>query len=150
MGACIVQVTSLIILYNIPPVKELSTTAFHWFVFNYPVIEGERCGLALFIASNTANILAQIFAFFANKEKTFHSGANTKIVLPIYLVFTVALICFSAWLNPVIFTMMVNRFSLSSGLALTIATAFCSFMQFILYFPVDKILFRKKKNEENA
>lgn len=148
LGTTIVQVTTLAVLYNIPPVKNLSTTAFHWFVFHYPVIEGERCGLALFIASNTANIIAQIFSFFVNKEKTFNSAANTKIVLPIYMLFTVGLICFSAWLNPVIFTLMINQFSLGSGLALTIATAFCSGMQFLLYFPVSKILFRKKKVEE--
>ncbi len=145
LGACIVQVVSLAILYNIPAITALSTTPFHWFVFDYPVIEGARCGLALFIASNTANILAQIVSFFINKEKTFHSSANVAVTLPIYIVFTIGLICFSAWLNPVIFALCVNRFSLGSGLALTIATAVCSAIQFFLYFPVDKILFHKKK-----
>ena len=145
LGACIVQVVTLAILYNIPAIKALSTTAFHWFVFNYPVIEGERCGLALFISGNTANILAQIFSFFINREKTFNSGANIAVTMPIYIVFTLALITFSAWLNPVVFTMCVNRFGLHSGLALTIATAVCSTLQFFLYFPVDKLLFRKKK-----
>ena len=136
---------SLAILYNIPAIKALSDTAFHWFVFDYPVIEGERCGLALFIAGNTANILAQIVSFFINREKTFNSSANIAVTMPIYIVFTLALITFSAWLNPVVFTMCVNRFSLHSGLALTIVTAVCSALQFFLYFPVDKILFRKKK-----
>ena len=145
LGACIVQVVALAILYNIPAIKELSTVAFKWFVFDYPVIEGERCGLALFISSNTANILAQIASFFINKEKTFNSGANTAVTLPIYIAFTVFLVCFSAWLNPVIFALCVNKFALSSGLALTIATACCSALQFFLYFPVDKLLFRKKK-----
>ncbi len=134
LGACIVQVVTLAILYNIPAIKALSTTAFHWFVFNYPVIEGERCGLALFIAGNTANILAQIFSFFINREKTFNSGANIAVTMPIYIVFTLALITFSAWLNPVVFTMCVNRFGLHSGLALTIATAVCSTLQFFLYW----------------
>ena len=36
LGACIVQVASLAILYNIPAIKALSTQAFHWFVFDYP------------------------------------------------------------------------------------------------------------------
>ena len=31
LGACIVQVASLAILYNIPAIKALSTQAFHWF-----------------------------------------------------------------------------------------------------------------------
>ena len=81
LGACIVQVASLAILYNIPAIKALSTQAFHWFVFDYPVIEGQRCGLALFIAFNVSNLLAQIVAFFINKEKTFNSGSNTAINL---------------------------------------------------------------------
>lgn len=150
LGACIVQFTVLAILYNIPAIKELSTTPFHWFVFNYPVLEGQRCGLALFISANTANIVAQIVAFFINKEKTFRSGANTAVTLPIYIIFTVALVCFSAWLNPVIFQLCVNQFSLSSGPALTIATAVCSTLQFFLYFPVDKILFKKMKTEKET
>lgn len=148
LGACIVQVVSLAILYNIPAIKDLSDTAFKWWVFDYPVIEGERCGLALFISANVANILAQIVAFFINKEKTFNSSANIKIALPIYIIFTVALVCFSAWLNPTIFTLCVERFGLGSGLALTIATAVCSTLQFVLYFPVDKILFHEKKEKK--
>ena len=127
LGACIVQVASLAILYNIPAIKALSTQAFHWFVFDYPVIEGQRCGLALFIAFNVSNLLAQIVAFFINKEKTFNSGSNTAITLPIYIIFT-----------------------LNSGLSLTIATAVCSALQFFLYFPVDKILFHKKKEDKKA
>ena len=147
LGACIVQVVSLAILYNIPAIKELSVEPFKWWVFDYPVIEGKRCGLALFISTNAANILAQIVAFFINKEKTFNSSANTAVTLPIYIVFTVALITFSAWLIPIIFQLCVDKFALGSGLALTIAQACCSALQFFLYFPVDKILFHKKKED---
>lgn len=150
LGACIVQVASLAILYNIPAIKALSTQAFHWFVFNYPVIEGQRCGLALFIAFNVSNLLAQIVAFFINKEKTFNSGSNTAITLPIYIIFTLALVCFSAWFNPVVFEFCTSKFHLNSGLSLTIATAVCSALQFFLYFPADKILFHKKKEDKKA
>ncbi len=145
LGACIVQVASLAILYNIPAIKALSTQAFHWFVFDYPVIEGEQCGLALFIAFNASNLLAQIVAFFINKEKTFNSAANIKIALPIYIIFTIALLTFSAWLNPTIFTLCSTKIALNSALSTTIATAVCATLQFVLYFPVDKILFKKKK-----
>ncbi|MBQ3150152.1 MAG: hypothetical protein IJB86_02775 [Clostridia bacterium] len=142
--ACIVQVVSLAILYNIPAIKELSTQAFHWFVFDYPVIEGEQCGLALFIAFNTSNILAQIVAFFVNRKKTFNADNNIPVTLTIYLIFTVALVCFSAWLNPVLFE-LASGYGISSGLSTTIATAVCSTLQFVIYFPVDKILMRQKK-----
>ncbi len=154
LGACIVQVVVLAVLYNIPAIKELSTTPFHWFVFDYPVIAGARCGLAYFISTNTANVTAQIVAFFINKEKTFNSGANTAVVLPIYIIFTILLICFSAWLNPFLFSKLIGKvifgIAITSGLATTIATAVCSALQFFLYFPVDKILFHKKKEAKTA
>lgn len=142
--ASLVQVASLAILYNIPAIKALSAEAFHWFVFDYPVIEGKQCGLALFIAFNASNILAQIVSFFVNRKKTFNANNNIPITLTIYLIFTVALICFSAWLNPVVFTFLGNK-GVSSGLATTIATAVCSTFQFLIYFPFDKLLMRQKK-----
>lgn len=144
--ACLVQVTSLAILYNIPAIKALSAQEFHWFVFHYDVIEGEQCGLALFIAFNTSNILAQIVSFFVNRKKTFNADNNIPITLTIYLIFTVALICFSAWLNPVIFEFAVSK-GVSSALATTIATAICSAFQFLIYFPFDKLLMRQKKKD---
>ena len=97
-----------------------------------------------------SNIAAQIVAFFVNKEKTFNSGANTKVVLPIYIVFTIALICFSQWLNPTIYGWILNDIGWGDAAARNIATACCSVLQFVLYFPVDKILFHKKKEETPA
>ena len=107
---------------------------------------GKPTGLGLFIALTAANIIAQIVSFFINKEKTFNSGANTKVVFPIYIIFTVALIAFSAWLQP----FLVGFFN-SKGLessAIAISGACCGAIQFFLYFPVDKILFHKKKKDK--
>ena len=148
MLACIVQVASLAALYNIPAIKALSAQAFHWFVFDYPVIEGKQCGLALFIAFNTSNVLAQIVAFFVNRKKTFNADNNVPVTLTIYLIFTAALICFSAWFNPVVFGFAVSK-GVSSGLATTIATAVCSCIQFFSYCPVDKLLMRQKKEKKD-
>ncbi|MBQ7547817.1 MAG: hypothetical protein IJT41_12725 [Clostridia bacterium] len=145
--ACIVQVVSLAILYNIPAIKALSTQAFHWFVFDYPVVEGKQCGLALFIAFNDSNLLAQIVAFFVNRKKTFNADNNVPVTLTVYLLFTIGLLCFSAWFNPVVFAFAVSK-GVSSGLATTIATAVCSCIQFFIYFPVDKLLMRQKKKEQ--
>lgn len=144
--ACIVQVVSLAILYNIPAIKALSVQPFHWFVFHYDVIEGEQCGLALFIAFNVSNLLAQIVAFFVNRKKTFNADNNVPVTLTIYLIFTVGLLCFSAWFNPIVFE-FACRHGASSGLATTIATAVCSCIQFFIYFPVDKLLMRQKKEK---
>ena len=143
--AMIVQFTLLNILANIPAIHELYAQDFKWFVFEYLAADG---GLGYFIAFNTANIVAQIVAFFVNKEKTFNSGANVAVTLPIYIVFTIALICFSAWLSPTLFGLFMNQWGWSEALALNAATMVCSAIQFFLYFPVDKILFHKKKEEK--
>lgn len=143
--AMIVQFVLLNTLQLIPPIKELYSVEFSWWVFVYPVAVG---GLGYFIVSNVANIVAQIVAFFVNKEKTFNSGANIAVALPIYIIFTIALIFFSAWLNPTLKEVFVGFEWCNETLAKNIATMICSALQFFLYFPVDKILFHKKKEEK--
>lgn len=142
--AMIVQFVLLNTLQLIPAIKELYTQDFSWLFFVYPAAIG---GLGYFIVSNVANIIAQIVAFFVNKEKTFNSGANVAVALPIYIVFTIALIFFSAWLNPTLKEVFVG-WNLNEAAAKNIATMICSAVQFFLYFPVDKILFHKKKEEK--
>ncbi len=141
--AMIVQFVLLNTLQLIPPIQELYSQDFSWWVFIYPAAVG---GLGYFIVSNVANIVAQIVAFFVNKEKTFNSGANVAVALPIYIVFTIALILFSAWLNPTLKELFLG-YGLEEAAAKNIATMICSALQFFLYFPVDKILFHKKKEE---
>ena len=143
--AMIVQFVLLNTLQLIPAIQELYTVEFSWWVFVYPVAVG---GLGYFIVSNVANIIAQIVAFFVNKEKTFNSGANVAVALPIYIIFTIALILFSAWLNPTLKEIFVGFEWCNEPLAKNIATMICSALQFFLYFPVDKILFHKKKEEK--
>lgn len=150
--ACIVQFALVNLIPLIPQIHELYATPVDWFVFDYPVttdaagniISG---GLGYFIAFNVANIAAQIVAFFVNKEKTFNSSANVAITLPIYIIFTIALICFSAWLSPALNTLFTTKWGWNDALSRNIATAVCSALQFFLYFPVDKLLFHKKKED---
>ena len=142
--AMIVQFVLLNTLNLIPAIADLYNQDFSWWVFVYPVAVG---GLGYFIVSNVANVIAQIVAFFVNKEKTFNSGANVAVALPIYIVFTIALIFFSAWLNPTLKEIFVG-WNLEEAAAKNIATMICSAVQFFLYFPVDKILFHKKKEEK--
>lgn len=141
--ACIVQFATLNILLLLPQIKAIMNQDFIWFVFNYV---GEGKGLGYFIAFNTANILAQIVAFFVNREKTFGSSSNIAVTLPIYIVFTVALICFSAWFAPTVQGWLLGM-GIGNQLAANISTMACSAIQFFLYFPVDKILFKKKKED---
>ncbi len=103
-------------------------------------------GLGIFIAANISNIIAQIVSFFINRDKTFNSSANIAVTLPIYIVFTIALICFSAWLSPTLITFLTDK--VGSNAAISISGAICGAIQFFLYFPVDKILFRKPKEEK--
>lgn len=143
--AMIVQFALLNTLQLIPPIQALYQQEFSWWVFVYPVAVG---GLGYFIVSNVANIIAQIVAFFVNKEKTFNSGANVAVALPIYIIFTIGLILFSAWLNPTLKELFIGFEWCNETMAKNIATMICSALQFFLYFPVDKILFHKKKEEK--
>jgi len=150
--ATVVMYGALNILVALPSVKELFATPLKWFVFDYPVTKNEAGaivsgGLGYFIAFNASNIAAQIVAFFVNREKTFHSGANVAVTLPIYIVFTVALICFSAWLSPMLNTFCINK-GIGAQASANIAAAVCSVIQFFVYFPVDKLLFRKPKESK--
>ncbi|HOD01817.1 MAG: hypothetical protein BWY46_01137 [Firmicutes bacterium ADurb.Bin300] len=142
--ACIVQFSLLNILQIIPAIDRLGAQEFHWFVFNYDLAAG---GLKFFVAFNVSNITAQIVAFFVNREKTFNANNNIPITLTIYIAFTIALICFSAWFSPVLNGRLVSSLSLGETLASNIAAAACSAIQFFVYFPVDKLLMRQKKEK---
>lgn len=139
--ASAVQFITLNLLYLIPAVKALEVQELHWFVFDYDVGAG---GMKTFLAFNIANILAQIAAFFVNRKKTFGSNTNIPLTLTIYMVFTLALICFSAWLAPALTGFLKSR-GIGDQLAGNLATIACSAIQFLLYFPVDKLLMQKKK-----
>lgn len=152
LGAMIVQFSLLNLIPLIPGVKEAYATEFNLWVLSYPVNHNElgeivSGGLGYCIAFNVSNILAQVVAFFINKEKTFNSGANVAVTLPIYIVFTIALVFFSAWLSPTLNTKFIEL-GLNPGLANNAAGMVCAALQFFLYFPVDKILFHKKKEEK--
>ena len=147
--AMIVQFALLNLLKLLPPIQALYANGqdFRWWVFYCPAAIG---GLGYFIVNNTANIAAQIVSFFVNREKTFNSSANIAVTLPIYIVFTIALIAFSAWLNPTLKDVFMEKLSWGDDLAANAATMICSAIQFFLYFPVDKILFHKKKEKPEA
>lgn len=103
-------------------------------------------GLGIFLASTISNIIAQIVAFFINKEKTFNSSKSVSKTLPIYLAFIIGLIIFSAWLTPTITGLFIG-FGLSAEVASGIGGALCGMIQFFVLFPVEKILFSEKKKK---
>lgn len=150
--AMLVQVALTNLIPLIPAIQEMYATEFNLWVLSYPVNYDEAGaiisgGLGYCIAFNVANIVAQVVAFFVNKEKTFNSGANVAVTLPIYIAFTIGLVFFSAWLSPTLNTLFLG-FGWSEALARNAAMMICSALQFFLYFPVDKILFHKKKEEK--
>ncbi|MDD6276893.1 MAG: hypothetical protein PUB20_08760 [Clostridia bacterium] len=145
LGAFVIQTFLPLLIKLLPPIKAILNEPYAFFVFESDGTENN--GLGIFIAATISNIIAQIVAFFINKEKTFNSSANVAITLPIYIVFTIALICFSAWLTPTLQGFFVSK-GMNVDLALSITSACCGAIQFFLYFPVDKILFRKKKEDK--
>lgn len=142
--AMIVQFVLLNLLLLLPQIKEILGSPYAFWFFTSDGAEGN--GLGYFIAFNIANIAAQIVAFFVNREKTFNSSSKITVTLPIYIVFTIALICFSAWLSPTLQALCVG-WGVSAQLAANLSTMACSAIQFFLYFPVDKLLFHKKKED---
>lgn len=146
LGAFIIQ-TVLPVIIQLFMSDELINRQYEFFVF--ASAGGEGNGLGFFIASTASNIIAQIVAFFINRDKTFNSSANVAVTLPIYIVFTIALICFSAWLAPFLQGKFVSL-GVAESLATFISNAICGAVQFFLYFPVDKILFHKKKEDKKA
>lgn len=147
LGAFVIQ-TCLPYLLKLPMSKEFLERPYEFFIYSSEAAAKAgmaTTGLGLFIALTASNIIAQIFSFFVNKEKTFNSAANTKVVFPIYFVFTIALIAFSAWLQPYLVNLLTSKGLEDSAIA--ISGAICGAVQFFLYFPVDKILFHKKKEE---
>lgn len=107
--------------------------------------EMDGVGLGLFVSMTLANILAQVFSFFVNREKTFNSCANIKVAFPIYLVITFALIGFSAWLQP---QLVIWLKPVIGDVSIAISGAICGAVQFFLYFPIQLVLFRKKKEDK--
>ncbi len=146
LGAFVIQ-TCLPYLIKLPMSEEFLQRPYEFWIYSSAAAEKAgmaTTGLGLFIALTASNILAQVFSFFVNKEKTFNSAANTKVVFPIYIIFTVALIAFSAWLQPKLVDVLMPKIGQAS---LAVSGAICGAIQFFLYFPVDKILFHKKKEE---
>lgn len=145
LGAFVIQ-TFLPYLLKLPMSEEFLNRPYEFWIYSSEKAASAgmaTTGLGLFIALTASNIIAQIVSFFINKEKTFNSAANTKVVFPIYIVFTVALIAFSAWLQPFLVNWLTSKNLGASAIA--ISGAICGAVQFFLYFPVDKILFHKKK-----
>ena len=148
LGAFVIQ-TFLPYLLELPMSKDFLEKPYEFWIYSSEAAAKAgmaTTGLGLFIALTASNIIAQIVSFFINKEKTFNSGANTKVVLPIYIVFTILLIGFSAWLQPYLVNFLTAKGL--EGSAIAISGAVCGAVQFFLYFPVDKILFHKKKEEK--
>ena len=143
--ACLVQFALLNLLRVIlQKCTGLYAQEFSWWVYNYSAEDG---GLGYFIAFNASNVAAQIVAFFVNREKTFNANNNIPVTLTVYIVFTVALLMFSAWLSPSLYGFLLGK-GINDALATNIATMACSCIQFFLYFPVDKILMRNKDKKE--
>lgn len=142
MIAFLVQFAVLNTLQLIGPVRALYEVDLNWWIFHYPAAAN---GLGYFIAFNTANVTAQIVAFFVNRKKTFRADNSLAWTLAVYLIATVLLICFSTWLSPKINALLLGT-GVGGVLAGNLSTILCNTIQFVLYFPIDKLLMRRKKS----
>ncbi|GEM_PF-99323 len=147
LAAFVIQIF-LPLIIKLPMSDELLHRAYDFWIFHNEAPDESGvivAGLGVFIAANLANVIAQIVSFFINRDKTFNSDANIAVTLPIYIVFTIALICFSAWLSPTLITFFETKWNFAENVAISVSGAVCGAIQFFLYFPFDKLLFPKKK-----
>lgn len=152
----VVSLAAFAIQFGLPMIIELFMSdelLFRYFSWFGGLFEAEVnnegivvSGLGIFLASTISNIIAQIVAFFINKEKTFNSSKSVSKTLPIYLAFIIGLIIFSAWLTPTITGLFIG-FGLPAEAASGIGGALCGMIQFFVLFPVEKILFSEKKKK---
>lgn len=152
LAAFVIQIF-LPLIIKLPMKEEFLHRAYEFWIFKNDAPDENGiivAGLGVFIAANLANVIAQIVSFFINRDKTFNSDANIAITLPIYIVFTIALICFSAWLSPTLIHFFETKWNFAENVAISVSGAVCGAIQFFLYFPFDKILFPKKKEAEEV
>ena len=130
------------ICLNIPAIQNLFSVPFHWFVFNYPV---SADGLGYFISYNIANICAQLVQYFANRKTNFKADNSVAVTLSLFMGFTVLVLIFAAWLSPYL-NALVLSFGAGPRIGANITTMIMGFIEYLIYFPFDKLIMKKKKN----
>jgi putative flippase GtrA len=126
------------------------TEPVHWFIFNYPTIDG---GLGMLITVLVATTLAQIVAFIINRKKTFKSNSNIIFSTISYAVMVVVLLIGLRMYTTPLMISGINAGINNLGLSLALVTAIWMALSFAITFVCSKyIIMRepKKKKEQTS
>lgn len=126
-----------------------------YYVFDFAegyISEGGGGGLAYFLAVQIALAIAQIINFFAQRNITFKSNTNPWIAalwyLIAYVIITITAAALHGWYSPIIYAFFMETLNLG-GLGETIADTLTMIIyaaiSFWVFFPIFKIIFKRKE-----
>ncbi|MGO2082234.1 hypothetical protein [Vagococcus sp.] len=119
--------------------KNLSTTDFHWFIFNYDNNEG---GLGGFLSFLLAYICAQIVNFIVQRKVVFSATVDIKSVLPWYIATVTFAGILSIWLPPYL---IKGLSPFVGGFAATLANMINIVIQVVINYPMMKFKIMRKE-----
>lgn len=140
--AMVTEFALLNIMNHIDAITALNAQPFDWFVFHYKGDGIEGLGtMIVFLVSTT---VAQIISFVINRKKTFGSNNNLTFSVILYIAVIVALICAQAYFAPQISAWLQTAHSVNPDLAINLAKACFSFLNFVILFPLEKFVIMRR------
>lgn len=123
--------------------RSLADTAFHWFIFDYPVKESGDGGLCGFLGFLLAYICAQIVNFIVQRKVVFGANCNIVKVLPWYIATVTVAGIISIWLPPHV--MGLAEMYIGGTLATYLANIVNIVVQVVINYPMMKFVIMKKE-----
>lgn len=116
-------------------------------IFSEEVVGSENSNWGYVLTFFISNAVANTFAYFLNKKKTFKSDAPVYHFI-IYIIVVILLVFLMTWLSGAMVHAITSLNKNLKEIAPTFATLSTSFLQGILLFPLQKfVLSRESKNE---
>ncbi len=116
-------------------------------IFSTEVVGKDNSNWGYVLTFFLSNALANTFAYFMNKKKTFRSDAPMYHFI-LYIIVVILLVFLMTWIQGVLVHYLTDTFNLKN-FAPTIATVSTAFLQGLLLFPLQKfVLLREKKKSD--
>lgn len=125
--------------------RGLSATAFHWFIFDYPVKDSGDGGLCGFLSFLLAYLCAQVVNFIVQRKVVFGANCNIARVLPWYILTVTVAGIISIWMPPHVMTFAAPYIG---GTAATyLANVINIVIQVVINYPMMKFVIMKKEKK---
>lgn len=131
-----------------------------YYVFDYAkgaIASGGGGGLAYFLAVEVTLLIAQIINFFAQRNITFKAGGNPWKAAMWYFIAYAVISVSAAALQGVykapIYNLLINTWGwgkTGETIADVVTMMIYSFISFIVFFPIFKVIFKNRKRKAKA